>query len=105
MEENKNQPQEINNTEKVEELVEIKGQTLGGMVWNSLSYIGGGIYSVLYETGGFFADFFGITRPRYEYALRDHYENQREEYIQEKIRNGELDEWGNEIVQNKEDEA
>jgi len=76
---------------------EKKPEEEAGFLWKAASFIGNGIYTVLYETGGFLADFFGITRPRYEYALREYYERQREAELQERMKNGELDEFGNEI--------
>lgn len=54
-----------------------------------LKKIGKGIYNVLYATGGFFSELFGITTPRYAYALREYERMQRLEREREMEANGE----------------
>ena len=54
-----------------------------------LKKIGKGIYNVLYATGGFFSELFGITTPRYAYALREYERMQRLEREREMEANSE----------------
>lgn len=54
---------------------EIEGENV---VFKYAKKIGYKLYRVMYATGGFFSDLFGITRPRYEYALIE-YERRRQE--------------------------
>lgn len=46
-------------------------------------WLGSSIYNILYETGGFFADLFGITTPKYGYIIREYEARQREAREQE----------------------
>ena len=47
-----------------------------------LKNMGRGIYNGLYAAGGFFSELFGITTPRYAYALRE-YERRQERIRQQ----------------------
>lgn len=40
-------------------------------------WLGRSIYNILYETGGFFSELFGITTPKYGYIVREYEERQR----------------------------
>ena len=71
----------------------------GNILWRGLKFIGLGIYKAAYYSGEFLADLFGITRPRYEFALNQYYDRERERVMQERMERGEIDENGNEIEQ------
>ena len=69
------------------------------ILWRGVKFVGVGLYKIAYYTGEFLADLLGITRPRYEYALREYYERERQRVLQERMERGEVDENGNEIEQ------
>lgn len=52
-------------------------QPQGNILWRWTKAIGVGIYYAAYNTGGFFAELFGITTPRYDYVLREYRERER----------------------------
>jgi hypothetical protein len=47
-------------------------------LWRWTKALAYGLYSAAYVSGGFFADLFGITTPRYDYVLREWREQQRQ---------------------------
>ena len=71
----------------------------GNIIWRSVKFVGVGLYHIAYSAGEFLADLFGITRPRYAYALREYEERERRRILQERMERGEVDEFGNEIEQ------
>lgn len=71
----------------------------GNIIWRGVKFVGVGLYHIAYAAGEFLADLFGITRPRYAYALREYEERERRRILQERMERGEVDEFGNEIEQ------
>lgn len=65
------------------------------VIWHAIKWLGWGIYKVAYHSGEFLADLFGITTPRYQYALTEYYERERQKALREKMEAGEIDENGN----------
>lgn len=75
----------------------------GNTVWAWTKKIGYGIYMMAYYAGEFLADLFGITRPRFEWALNEYYEREKQRALAERMAAGEVDENGNEIVSGEQD--
>ena len=63
-------------------------ETTGNRVIRFFKYLGHKIYRGMYCTGGFFADLFGITSPRYGYIIREYEQRMREQREQERAAAG-----------------
>ena len=59
------------------------------VVWKYTKMAAIGVYHVLYNLGGFFADLFGITSPRYPEVVDEYNRIQRERQLREMEANGE----------------
>ena len=88
------QPINENNAENNEEEA-----PKGNIIWRGVKFVGYGLYKIAYSAGEFLADLFGITRPRYEFALNEYYDRERARILRERMERGEVDENGNEIEQ------
>ena len=71
----------------------------GNIIWRGVKFVGYGLYKIAYSAGEFLADLFGITRPRYEFALNEYYDRERARILRERMERGEVDENGVEIEQ------
>ncbi|KAH0785848.1 hypothetical protein GPJ56_010248 [Histomonas meleagridis] len=59
------------------------------VIWKYTKMAAVGVYHVLYNVGGFFADLFGITSPRYPEIVYEYNRIQRERQLREMEANGE----------------